>query len=988
MKKLLATLLLSFAIIAQAQVNHLVISQVYSGGGNSGAPFTHDFVELYNPTATAISLSGMSIQYAGAGTNNWSSNQFNLSGSVAPGRYFLIQFGSTTSTSNLPRPDLKSNSLTLSTASGKVALIDNTTTLTGNCPLPANAIIDFVGYGSADCFETAAASSPSNTTSISRMERGCMDANNNSTDFVVTIPSPRNSTSDGHTCNGGSIAITRVIPDPFCVTTTQPATGNVAFSATGTFSNSTFNAYLSSSNGSFAAPVLVGSSTVTGSNPSGNITVTIPAATASSTAYRLEIHSTTPALLSAMSDTFEIVNGVKNVALNEFFAGANNNAIALRWTNPSGCFDDVLIVAKEGSSITGTPTGDGTAYSADLNFDGNGTTFNGGKVVYKGSTSPQTVTGLTNGTTYYFKIFTRRGTIWSSGTEINDHPRRVPLPGEILIDQLSTGYNTSLDEYIQLVNTTALAFDLSDCIIDIASDTGAHVVAGGLLSGTLPPHGYYLILPKNTTTITAGKTISLPRDLGIDLGFGASKTQIGLIRKTDSLAIDAVTYGTVQKPIYVEGTATANPPSKGGLRRVVTGVDHNNNSTDFVGVANADIELRNSASRLSAAGVSIPAGTYSDLVVTGNSSPGGNITLDGKLVFVSGIYSLNDFNLSMLASSGGRNDRYVQTNGTGALTITNVTTDVVFPVGNSTYNPVTINNSNGLSWRVAVADVIAPTPTPFQKEAAIQRTWNIAPSETPSSGATVVFEYDDKDGTQVGSRFNDEKTVQVWNYHTAGWQSITNPQMPVSVPGRKAVTVTNYKFFSPFVIANATTALPVHFVQFSARVQPGGVQLQFTNATEKDVLYYVIERSANGRDFEALAQLPPTSNNGAATYRWLDKTPLSGNGWYRVKSVETNGTLTYTQVLQVAIGHEIKQLTIYPNPVQGRSIVWQATLPHGAYQLRLYGNNGQQVLLQHFKYSGGNYTETLELPANLPAGVYRLHVQSNKFVRQQTFVVL
>ena len=191
MKKLLATLLFSFAVIAQAQVNHLVISQVYSGGGNSGAPLTHDFVELYNPTEYAISLSGMSIQYAGAGTNNWGSNQFNLSGSVAPGRYFLIQFGSTTSTSNLPRPDLKSNALTLSTASGKVALIDNTTTLTGNCPLPANAIIDFVGYGSADCFETAASSSPSNTTSITRMERGCIDANNNSTDFVVATPSPR-----------------------------------------------------------------------------------------------------------------------------------------------------------------------------------------------------------------------------------------------------------------------------------------------------------------------------------------------------------------------------------------------------------------------------------------------------------------------------------------------------------------------------------------------------------------------------------------------------------------------------------------------------------------------------------------------------------------------------------------------------------------------------------------------------------------------------
>ena len=40
----------------------LVISQVYGGGGNSGATYTHDFVEIFNPTASSVSLAGMSIQ--------------------------------------------------------------------------------------------------------------------------------------------------------------------------------------------------------------------------------------------------------------------------------------------------------------------------------------------------------------------------------------------------------------------------------------------------------------------------------------------------------------------------------------------------------------------------------------------------------------------------------------------------------------------------------------------------------------------------------------------------------------------------------------------------------------------------------------------------------------------------------------------------------------------------------------------------------------
>ena len=53
---------------------------------------------------------------------------------------------------------------------------------------------------------------------------------------------------------------------------------------------------------------------------------------------------------------------------------------------------------------------------------GSGTSFGGGNVVYKGTVSNQTVTSLTNGTTYYFKFFTRNGTNWSAGVETSATP--------------------------------------------------------------------------------------------------------------------------------------------------------------------------------------------------------------------------------------------------------------------------------------------------------------------------------------------------------------------------------------------------------------------------------------------------------------------------------------------------------------------------------------------------------------------------------------
>ena len=77
---------------SHAQVNHFVISQVYGGGGNANAPYQNDFVELFNPTGSTVSLTGWSVQYASATGNSWSVAL--LSGSIGPGKYYLIKMAS------------------------------------------------------------------------------------------------------------------------------------------------------------------------------------------------------------------------------------------------------------------------------------------------------------------------------------------------------------------------------------------------------------------------------------------------------------------------------------------------------------------------------------------------------------------------------------------------------------------------------------------------------------------------------------------------------------------------------------------------------------------------------------------------------------------------------------------------------------------------------------------------------------------------------
>lgn len=190
----------------------IVISQVYGGGGNSGAVYTHDFIELFNRGTASVSLEGWSIQYASAtGTSNFGARATQitpLSGSLEPGHYLLVQGAPNAAVGDpLPVPDVTDESpIALSATAGKVALATTADLLGCNGgSAPCNAgqlalIVDLVGYGTADFFEGSAAPEPSNSTAISRAGGGCTDTDDNGVDFVLGAPTPRNSASPVTSC--------------------------------------------------------------------------------------------------------------------------------------------------------------------------------------------------------------------------------------------------------------------------------------------------------------------------------------------------------------------------------------------------------------------------------------------------------------------------------------------------------------------------------------------------------------------------------------------------------------------------------------------------------------------------------------------------------------------------------------------------------------------------------------------------------------------
>jgi len=191
----------------------LRISQVYGGGGNTGAPYTHDFVELFNSGSIPVSLAGMSVQYtSAAGTGNFGANTGQLTElpdvTINPGQYYLIQEAGAATGVPLPTPDhIDPTPINMSGTNGKVALVNSTTTLGCNggstpcSPEQLVLIVDLVGFGNANFFEGAgAAPTLTNSTAALRKGNGCIDTDENSQDFDVLAPAPRNMATPAQTC--------------------------------------------------------------------------------------------------------------------------------------------------------------------------------------------------------------------------------------------------------------------------------------------------------------------------------------------------------------------------------------------------------------------------------------------------------------------------------------------------------------------------------------------------------------------------------------------------------------------------------------------------------------------------------------------------------------------------------------------------------------------------------------------------------------------
>jgi hypothetical protein len=191
--------------------SNVVIYQVFpTGGSGSASTYKYDYVVLHNRGTTTADLTGMSIQYGSAtSVTTWSGlGALTAAPPLPAGGYMLIQLGSAGTNAaslNLTDVSLSFSTINMAAAGGKMALVTGSTAIVSGadgCPNAASLskIVDWVGYGTANCGDGTVVAAPGLTTAAIRNVNGCVDTNANSADFTVATAAPRGISALPFTC--------------------------------------------------------------------------------------------------------------------------------------------------------------------------------------------------------------------------------------------------------------------------------------------------------------------------------------------------------------------------------------------------------------------------------------------------------------------------------------------------------------------------------------------------------------------------------------------------------------------------------------------------------------------------------------------------------------------------------------------------------------------------------------------------------------------
>lgn len=243
-------------------------------------------------------------------------------------------------------------------------------------------------------------------------------------------------------------------------------------------------------------------------------------------------------------------------------------------------------------------------------------------------------------------------------------------------------------------------------------------------------------------------------------------------------------------------------------------------------------------------------------------------------------------------------------------------------------------------------------------------------SYTPPGGGTETLANDTWDLWVGTTKIFDDQAA------TTASQALNNfkfGDLASSSTGRASL------YIDDFTITDLSPVAPVAFSSIAAFYKQNQIFVNWKTLLEINVNRFEIQKSVDGIAFNTIEVVKARGNgNSTTSYSCIDINPAIGNNYYRIKSIENDGSTQFSSVVKLINGQVKADFVVAPNPVKDKNMNIQLTnLNKGIYTIDVIGLSGQKIKSVQVNHDGGSSSFSIKLPSTAQQGMYKIAVQNN-----------
>lgn len=313
--------------------------------------------------------------------------------------------------------------------------------------------------------------------------------------------------------------------------------------------------------------------------------------------------------------------------------------------------------------------------------------------------------------------------------------------------------------------------------------------------------------------------------------------------------------------------------------------------------------------------------------------------------------------------------------------------DVPVSAAITNFSPVAIQQTTGTADNYTVRSITADSPPGTFSASSVDYTYDLLEDVPGGANCTVrLYWQTDMEGAVFDRTYC---SVVHSNGTVVDYFSPSTPGAATAggSPSYWYQQGNGFTSFSPFSVTSNPNILPFVFKTVRARREVQRAHLVWEIADDREIAQYLIERQT-AAGFVQVGSMPARQASGVQAYSFTDVQAPVGTAVYRIVAVGKNGQRTISPQVAIAAGNAASQWLISPNPVQQKRLNLQLqNMPAGQYQLRIVGQQGQVHAAHWFSNQAGSNSYQWQLPATLPAGLYRVVLSSGQWQQSCSILV-